>query len=196
MIRLEKITLSYEDKTVLKDFSCELTEGESYALTGPSGIGKTTLLKVLAGLEKPQAGRVILPEGLKLRMVFQEDRLLPWKNVLDNVRLENGKEELARRLLEALGLAQEASSYPAALSGGMKRRAAIARALCAEPEVLLLDEPFNGLDEALKERTADLLFGNTLIPAPRLIVCATHDTAVPGAYHLKQLRLEPPEDKA
>ena len=139
---------------------------------------------------------MILPEGLKLRMVFQEDRLLPWKNVLDNVRLENGEEELARRLLEALGLAQEASSYPAALSGGMKRRAAIARALCAGPEVLLLDEPFNGLDEALKERTADLLFGKTPVPAPRLIVCATHDTAVPEAYHLKRLRLEVPEDKA
>lgn len=171
MIELHNICKSYETKAVLENFSATFDIHRSHLLTGPSGAGKTTLLRLVAGLEKPDAGEISIPPGLKLRMVFQEDRLLAHLTLLQNVMLEKGKEERARRLLEALDLAEEMNSLPAALSGGMKRRTALARALCAEPDILLLDEPFNGLDEALRQRTAALIFREM---QGKCVLCATH----------------------
>ena len=171
MISLQNVSKSFGGKPVLTGFSCDFAPDRSYLLTGPSGAGKTTLLRLLAGLETPDEGRIIRPDKFRLRAVFQEDRLLPGLSVLQNVRLENGSEEKALALLAALELDAEASSRPEALSGGMKRRTAVARALCAEPDVLLLDEPFNGLDEALRSRTAALIFREM---HGRCVICATH----------------------
>ena len=112
-------------------------------------------------------------------MVFQEDRLLPQLTVLRNVMLETGREDIALRLLRELELNAEAAALPETLSGGMKRRAAIARALCAQPDVLLLDEPFNGLDEALRHRTAALIFGEM---RGKCVICATHYPEEVRAY--------------
>ena len=171
MIRLEHVSKSYESKRVLRDLYAEFSLHQSYLLTGASGAGKTTLLRLLAGLEKPEAGRIIMPEGLRIRLVFQEDRLLPGLSVRDNVILEKGGAEKGRALLEELGLGPEAGALPESLSGGMKRRVALARALCAAPEVLLLDEPFNGLDEVWRRRAADLIFREM---AGKCVICATH----------------------
>ena len=131
MIILQNICKSYDSKAVLVNFSADLELHQSYLLTGPSGAGKTTLLRLIADLEKPDSGEIIKPAGLKLRMVFQEDRLLEQLTVLQNVMLEKGEAERARRLLTELELAEEMMSRPDTLSGGMKRRIAIARALCA-----------------------------------------------------------------
>ena len=154
MIRFEQVTKAYGEKQVVKEVSLTFDKG-FYLLTGPSGIGKTTLLRLAAGLEQPDSGRIETEAGKRLRMVFQEDRLLPWKTVLGNVMLECGNKEKADVLLQTLGLSGEENAYPASLSGGMRRRTAIARALCAEPDILLLDEPFNGLDEVKEIEVCD-----------------------------------------
>ena len=185
MIRFEEVSKSYGEKKILQNFSYAFAPG-TYLLTGASGIGKTTLLRLIAGLEKPDGGRVITREGLRLRMVFQEDRLLPWRNVLDNVLLEDGNEEFARKILRNLGLEKEETSFPASLSGGMRRRCAIARALCARPDILLLDEPFNGLDEAAKEKAAALILD---VMKDGLVICAAHEKEAFAAWQPEELHL-------
>ena len=188
MLRLENVSKAFGEKTVLADFSYAFEKGKSYAVTGPSGVGKTTLLRLICGLIRPDSGRVEVPGGTRVRAVFQEDRLLPWRSVLKNVTLENGDETHARELLSALGLESEADSLPASLSGGMSRRVAIARALCAEPDVLLLDEPFNGLDDEMKARTAALIFDKM---KGKTVIVITHDTAPVEGYVDETLTLVP-----
>ena len=169
MIELSNITVSFGDKTVLNDFSLCLPDEGCVAVQGPSGTGKTTLLRVLAGLIVPDAGSVMGLENRRVSMVFQEDRLLPWRSAWENAALGSDK-DTARRFLAALGLGGECDSLPKSLSGGMRRRVAIARALSFSNDVLLLDEPFTGLDPALREETAALLRGHA-----RLMILVTHD---------------------
>ncbi|MBR3555336.1 MAG: ATP-binding cassette domain-containing protein [Oscillospiraceae bacterium] len=174
MILAEKLTAGYPGKTVLKDCSLHVLPGEKCALMGPSGCGKTTLLKLLLGLMKPLSGRSEI-RG-KAACVFQEPRLLPWRTAAENVNvvLADKGETLpeARAWLEKLGLGEAAGLYPDELSGGMKQRTAIARALAYGGEALLLDEPLKGLDQALKQRTAELILENS---RDKAILLVTHD---------------------
>jgi len=128
-----------------------LEEGEFLCLVGPSGSGKTTLLRILAGLDRGFTGQLTLPPGLHSAIVFQEPRLMPWLTVLDNMLLvaapgDATARERALALLEEVDIAGFADAYPGQLSGGMQRRAALARALLVAPELLLMDEPFVSLD--------------------------------------------------
>lgn len=192
MLRIDNVSKAFGEKTVLADFSYTFENGKNYAVTGSSGVGKTTLLRLICGLIKPDSGRVDVPDGTRVRAVFQEDRLLPWRTVLKNVTLGNGGEALARELLSALGLEGEADSLPASLSGGMSRRVAIARALCAEPDVLLLDEPFNGLDDEMKARAAALIFDRM---KGKTVIVITHDTAPVADRVNETLTLAPVENE-
>ncbi len=188
MVRLENVTKAFGDKTVLSGFSYEFVEGARYVITGSSGVGKTTLLRLICGLLRPDAGRAEVAEGARVRAVFQEDRLLPWRTVLQNVTLGESDGAYARELLSELGLADEADAYPAALSGGMSRRVAIARALCAKPDVLLLDEPFNGLDPDMKARTAALIFDKM---RGKTVITVAHDAEAFAEYTDETLTLVP-----
>ncbi len=143
---LKNICFSYDSVRVCDDLTWCLPDTGVVCLWGPSGCGKTTLLRLLAGLERPNSGAV---EGVgQVSMVFQEDRLLPWLTALANVTLTGVDEPAARQMLTAVGLtAEEMAALPEHLSGGQQRRVALARALAAEGDMLLLDEPFNGLDE-------------------------------------------------
>ena len=148
MTLCEHLSLSFEEKVVLKDFSLSIPDRGIIALQGPSGCGKTTLLRILAGLEHPQVGtlRDISPQQTAL--LFQDDRLLPWRTVFQQLTdvLPRSRWDEAPKLLELVELSGEDHTYPAQLSGGMGRRLALARCLALEAKLYLLDEPFAGVD--------------------------------------------------
>ena len=148
MIKARDITLRYGDKLVLDRFSLEIPTNGLTALSGPSGCGKTTLLRVLGGLEAPETGTVDGAASSRTAFLFQEDRLLPWRTVgqhLTDVLPRSRRGELSDWLAFA-ELSGEENAYPAALSGGMARRLALARCAALGGDLLLLDEPFAGVD--------------------------------------------------
>ena len=155
-ILITNLSKCYGETVVFRDFSARLPLGETTVITGVSGGGKTTLLRLILGRETPDGGEIA---GVPARRaaVFQEDRLCPQLTALENVLLTAGrkKEREARDLLARLGLGESLAVPAAELSGGMRRRCALARALCAEFDLLVLDEPFKGLDEATRARVID-----------------------------------------
>lgn len=191
IIQVSGLEKGFGKLALYRDFSLELKKGSVTAVTGPSGCGKTTFLRMLAGLEKQDGGRITgLPE--KVAYLFQDDCLLPWLTVKQNVELVlrsfAGREERRRRTEEALrltGLDEFSAYYPAALSGGMRRRAAIARTFAYDAELILLDEPFKGLDHRLKTEIREEL---QLLWRERCktVVLVTHDLedAVQMAKHI------------
>ena len=173
MISVSNITVCFAEKTVLDGFSLAVPEQGITALSGPSGCGKTTLLRVLAGLQKPQAGTASLPGPVSL--LFQEDRLLPWRTVGQHITdvLPKARRGEAGRWLELVELAGEQARYPAQLSGGMGRRLALARCLACGGALLLLDEPFAGVDA---QRAGRILARIRALATPVLLT--SHQEAV------------------
>ena len=161
---------------MLGELAFSLAHGEVAALVGPSGCGKTTLLRIIAGLEREFEGTVALPAHGMLGMVFQEPRLLPWRTVEQNVRLAapqvNGA--VLDTLFATLGLAAHRDHYPGELSLGLARRVALARAFAVGPDLLLLDEPFVSLDDALAARLRDEL-AVLVSRSPVTTLLVTHD---------------------
>lgn len=150
---------SGERAEVLRDMTFGLDRGLIGVLVGPSGCGKTTTLRIIAGLDADYQGTVVRPAVGRLGVVFQEPRLLPWRTVEDNVRLVAPGADPAKlaTLFDVLELTHHRSHYPGELSLGLARRVALARALVVSPDILLLDEPFVSLDEALAARLRDEL---------------------------------------
>lgn len=175
MTELIDITCGYGGVPVLKDFTCKIPLNGVTLLTGASGSGKSTVIKLLAGVIAPMEGEVRGLLDKRLSVVFQEDRLLPWFSVRKNVALVNASGDVDRWLC-AVELSEYADKKASELSGGQQRRVALARALSFGGDLLLMDEPFTGLDDALKLRVIDRLRG--AFPA---IVVATHDDAEAAA---------------
>lgn len=154
MINITDITFAFGKKSVFEGFSMELSKGEILAIMGPSGCGKTTLLGLITGLYKAQKGEIV-SEAKKVAYVFQEPRLFPWLTVKENLlAVMDEKDENALKTvtdcLELVGLLDALDKYPSELSGGMKSRASLARALAYGGDLFLLDEPFAALDEDLR----------------------------------------------
>ncbi|AIR04000.1 MULTISPECIES: aliphatic sulfonates ABC transporter ATP-binding protein [Cedecea] len=162
---LNNVGKRYGDKVILDQLELRIPAGQFVAVVGRSGGGKSTLLRLLAGLENPNhgalyAGSAPLRESQDdTRLMFQDDRLLPWKTVIDNVGLglKNSWRDAALKALTAVGLENRASEWPAALSGGQKQRVALARALIHRPRLLLLDEPLGALDALTRIEMQELI---------------------------------------
>ncbi len=177
MILCESLTLSFRQKAVLDRFTLHIPDTGVTALRGPSGCGKTTLLRVLAGLERPHGGAVSL-SSRETAILFQDDRLLPWRTVEQHLTDVLPKEEWGRAsdLLALVELVGEEKTRPAALSGGMGRRLALARCLALPARLYLLDEPFAGVDLPRALRILERL---KALPAPVLLV--SHEPAILAA---------------
>ena len=173
-ILIDSITKSFGEETVFEDFSAQLPDRGCVCFFGPSGSGKTTLFNILAGIVAPDSGTVAFTAGTKVSFAFQEDRLLPWVSAAENVEQVlfcEGARSQALHWLGRVGMAEAADKLPGELSGGMRQRVALARALAYGGDVLLLDEPFRGIDARMKEKVFDLLEGEK---KDRLIVLVTH----------------------
>lgn len=175
MLTIRGICKSFEGRSVLEDVSFDFPEAAVTALRGPSGCGKTTLVNIILGLIEPDAGEVLLPASARTAAVFQEDRLIEHFSAARNVRLTapaSVTDEQIRSALSELGLAQEGEKRVSEFSGGMRRRVAVIRAALFQPQFLLLDEPFKGLDEEMRARTAAFLRRNC---AQATTILVTHD---------------------
>lgn len=157
-LRVEHLSHSYDGAPALHDVNFKVATNEIVAIVGASGCGKSTLLRICAGLLTPTRGSTVT-ESTKPSIVFQEPALLPWRRVVDNARLFAAPDahEHVERLLHMSGLAEHANKWPYQLSGGMKMRLSLVRALATMPDLLLLDEPFGSLDHITRQRLHDEL---------------------------------------
>ncbi|QFS49011.1 ABC transporter ATP-binding protein [Nostoc sphaeroides] len=186
IITLNQITKVYTNGTVaLQDLNLAIPESQFVSLVGPSGCGKSTVLRLIAGLGRTSSGSIdwsITQQARKLAFVFQDAALMPWANVRENVRLplklarmsKKDSQKLVQETLELVGLEGFEENYPRQLSGGMKMRVSIARALVTQPNVLLMDEPFGALDEITRSKlNGDLL--NLWLQQRWTVVFVTHN---------------------
>lgn len=192
MLELKNISKRFESKIIFDNFNLTISQGEILSLVGPSGGGKTTLLRMLAGLETVDSGQIIykgdtvalnhLENNQLLGLVFQDFQLFPHLTVLDNLILspiktrgitKNDAKEKALLLLEQLGLKEHADAYPFSLSGGQKQRVALARAMMIEPKIIGYDEPTSALDPELRQEVEKLILKNKHNGMTQIVI--THD---------------------
>lgn len=182
MIEFSNVTKDFQNFSVLKNITFSVSKGEVVGIAGKSGAGKSTILKLVSGILQPTKGSVAT-KAFRLGYVFQKPRLLAWKTALDNAILPLRAMGVGRReamasgkdLMDYLGLIGFDSTYPAQLSGGMCQRVAIARALLTKPDLLLMDEPFNGMDSILKDNIFQLL-EKKIIQYDSTVLYVSHNT--------------------
>jgi len=187
-IVVDGVSKGYGTVQALSDVSLSVREGEFCCIVGPSGCGKTTLLRTIAGLEAADSGSILVDgdrvtePGLDRGMVFQEYALFPWRTVRGNIRFGLDRpacdcadcEQRIRELVDLVGLSEFEDAYPKELSGGMKQRVGIARALAVDPEILLLDEPFGSVDARTRDRLHEELL-DIWAETRQTVVFVTHD---------------------
>ena len=208
MLELKSISKKFKDRQILSDFNLTVEENKILAIVGPSGGGKTTLLRMLAGLEKIDSGEIIyngeslpideLEKRNLLGFVFQDFQLFPHLTVLENLVLspiktmsmeKNNAEKKAIELLEKLGLEKQVNNYPASLSGGQKQRVALARAMMIEPKIIGYDEPTSALDPELRLEVEKLILKNRELGITQIVV--THDLQFAENIADNILKVEP-----
>lgn len=208
MLELKNISKKFKDKEILSNFNLKVEENKILAIVGPSGGGKTTLLRMLAGLEKIDSGEIIyngeplpideLEKRNLLGFVFQDFQLFPHLTVLENLVLspiktmsmeKNNAEKKAIELLEKLGLEKQVNNYPASLSGGQKQRVALARAMMIEPKIIGYDEPTSALDPELRLEVEKLILKNRELGITQIVV--THDLQFAENIADNILKVEP-----
>ena len=208
MLELKNISKKFKDRQILSDFNLTVEENKILAIVGPSGGGKTTLLRMLAGLEKIDSGEIIyngehlpideLEKRNLLGFVLKDFKLFPHLTVLENLVLspiktmsmeKNNAEKKAIELLEKLGLEKQVNNYPASLSGGQKQRVALARAMMIEPKIIGYDEPTSALDPELRLEVEKLILKNRELGITQIVV--THDLQFAENIADNILKVEP-----
>ena len=208
MLELKNISKKFKDRQILENFNLTVEENKILAIVGPSGGGKTTLLRMLAGLEKIDSGEIIyngeslpideLEKRNLLGFVFQDFQLFPHLTVLENLVLspiktmnmsKNDVEEKALTLLNKLGLDKQVNSYPISLSGGQKQRVALARAMMIDPKIIGYDEPTSALDPELRLEVEKLILKNRELGITQIVV--THDLQFAENIADSILKVEP-----
>ncbi len=181
MIKLNNLSKAYNNEQLYKNFSIEFEENKISCILGQSGLGKTTLVNMLAGLIKPDDGEIVLPDNASFSYVFQEPRLLEWYNVYDNIDIvlrnhynPTERKQIIERVLKLVDLEDFYNYKISELSGGMAQRVSIARALAYPSNIVILDEPFSGLDYKLEEDLS-LKLRNIFLEENRTIIYITHD---------------------
>lgn len=175
VVEFSNVCKSYNGMSVLEDLSFQMRDHEIVCIIGPSGCGKTTMLNLVSGAIKPDKG-TITNQFTKTAYVFQEDRLLPWKTVSENIRIvakKKTRDELSK-IIELIGLEEFEGAYPGELSGGMRQRVSIGRALAYDANLLIMDEPFKSLDYNLKINMLKTLI-NIWSKSDKAIVYVTHE---------------------
>lgn len=190
-IFIENLTKYYGSECVLDRLTLSLAAGHTYCLMAPSGAGKTTLFRILLGLEKPDSGCVHGPEHMRITAVFQEDRLLEGYTALQNIRFVTGRlytpgelTGILTRILPADALNKPVCEF----SGGMKRRTAILRAILAPSDCIIMDEPFTGLDSETREAVIHLILEYT---KGKLLLVSTHNEEEAALLSAETIRLTP-----
>lgn len=180
-IQLQQLSKSYQDMQVMNGLELHFDSDTIYCLFGPSGCGKTTLLQILTGMIEPDAGTVEGVRGKRFSYIFQEDRLLPWATVEENIQFVLGSryeksesKKIAEHYVSLVNLLNFKNHKPNQISGGMKQRVAIARALAYQGDVLIMDEPFKGLDFEIKKQLMDYIIQYGRLQE-RIIIFVTHD---------------------
>ena len=182
MIKALSLNKKFGEKTVLSNASISVRHGFLTLIVGPSGIGKTTLLRILSGLETADSGKINGLENKKISYLFQEDRLFPWLTATENVYAvsnEKSKKEKAAALLSELSLGDALDKFPHELSGGMSRRVAIARTLMFDGDVVILDEPFRGLDSENEKNALSVI---KKYCEGKTVIAVTHDVTQFDGY--------------
>ncbi len=184
MIELKRVCKEYNGKTVLKDFDLDISPGEVLCIMGPSGVGKTTLLRIIMGLEEADSGFITELSEIKMGAVFQEDRLCEDFDAITNVELvlsKNVKKEEVKKELLTVGIPSDEHNKPISqFSGGMKRRVAIVRCMLSDASVLLMDEPLKGLDDTNKKLVSAYINEKR---QGRTMLIVTHDRADIERFH-------------
>lgn len=170
MIKLDNVTKRYGDNTVIKNFSLDIEDGGRIGIMGRSGEGKTTLVRLICGLEKADNGKIEI-DG-RISVMFQEDRLFEDMTVYKNILAVTGNSERAEECLKGVEMWQDKDKKIKELSGGMARRVSLARALAFEHDVIILDEPFKGLDIETRERVARFTYN---MEKGKTVILITHD---------------------
>lgn len=208
MLELKNISKKFKDRQILENFNLTVEENKILAIVGPSGGGKTTLLRMLAGLEKIDSGEIIynseslpideLEKRNLLGFVFQDFQLFPHLTVLENLVLspiktmnmsKNDAEEKALTLLNKLGLDKQVNNYPISLSGGQKQRVALARAMMIDPKIIIYDVPTSALDPELRLEVEKLILKNRELGITQIVV--THDLQFAENIADSILKVEP-----
>lgn len=189
-IQVNKVCKSFKGQQVLNNVTMSFSEGSITCIMGASGIGKTTLAYILMGLDKADSGEITGLQGRKASAVFQEDRLIEHWDAIKNIMLVSRDDvtgETVRQHLEETGLTEYKDKPVKALSGGMRQRVAIARAILSEYDVLIMDEPFKGLDEDLKEQVVSYVKKHS---KGKTTIIITHDIREVDKLHAELIRME------